>query len=187
MVRTLLRGDALRVFNNRAATQQSLAPEGQTGETPTNLNLALDHLGTHVFPVRALAKQKRYMRRFIRKPQEMSAREFLACVLEMNEELTEIPPYANNQSLEKDEMQEIAEFALPVKWQKAMVEHNFDCAQKTFDEIIDFSERQETLESLEADPPAKKARKATRERHLVKIRAAKLAVPSPLRRQLNPL
>ena len=56
MVRTLLRGDALRVFNNRATTQGA--------ETVANLVLVLNALGTHVFPVRALVKQKRHMRRF---------------------------------------------------------------------------------------------------------------------------
>ena len=48
-----------------------------------------------------------------------------------------------------DEMLEIAEFGLPMKWQKAMVEHDFDCSQKTIDQIIDFAERQETIKALE--------------------------------------
>ena len=153
MVRTLLRGDALRVFNNRATAQGA--------ETVANLTLVLNSVGEHVFPKKPLAKQKRYMRRFIKKPQEMTSREFLACLSEMNEDLQHIPPYAADQSLEEDEMLEIAEFALPVKWQKCMVEHGFDCSTKTLDEVIEFAERQETIESLEADPPAKKAKKAT--------------------------
>jgi hypothetical protein len=63
-------------------------------------------------------------------------------------------------------MLEIAEFGLPMKWQKAMVEHDFDCSQKTIDQIIDFAERQETMEALEKGysegdiHPAKKAKKA---------------------------
>ena len=76
------------------------------------------------------------------------------------------PPYAADQALDDDEMLEIAEFALPVKWQKAMVEHDFDCSTKTIDQVIDFAERQETIESLERSyaegdtHPAKKAKKA---------------------------
>ena len=63
-------------------------------------------------------------------------------------------------------MLEIAEFALSMKWQKAVVEHDFDCSQKTIDQIIDFAERQETIEALEKGysegdtHPAKKAKKA---------------------------
>ena len=90
MVRTLLRGDALRVFNNRA-TQQG-------AETVANLKLVLNELGKHVFPVRALVKQKRHMRRFITKPARMPAREFLACLTEMNADLKCIPTLCSRPS-----------------------------------------------------------------------------------------
>ena len=58
-------------------------------------------------------------------------------------------------------MLEIIEFALPTKWPKAMIEHDFNCSTKTIDQVVDFAERQETIESFEADPPAEKAKKAT--------------------------
>ena len=122
MLRTLLRGDALRVFDNRATHHGN--------ETVANMRLVLNDLGEHVFPVRSLVKQKRHMRRFIRKPADMPAREFLACLIEMNEDLNAFPPYAANQNLSDDEMLEIAEFALPVKWQKAMVEHDILIARR---------------------------------------------------------
>ena len=67
----------------------------------------------------------------------------------MNEDLQNFPAICTHQTLDDDEMLEIAEFALPVKWQKAMVEHDFDCSTKTIDQVIDFAERQETIESLE--------------------------------------
>ena len=63
-----MRGDALRVFNNRAIAQDA--------ETVANLVLVLNELGKHVFPVRALAKQKRYMRRFVSKPLQMKPENF---------------------------------------------------------------------------------------------------------------
>ena len=117
MVRILLRGNVLRAFNNRA-TQQG-------AENVANLKLVLNELGKHVFPVRVLVKQKRKMRRFITKPAKMPAREFLALASpEMNADLNVFSPYAESQALDDDEMLEIAEFALPVKWQKAMVEHD---------------------------------------------------------------
>ena len=158
MVRTLLIGDALRVFNNRATTQGA--------ETVANLVLVLNALGTHMFPVRAMVKQKRHMRRFTHKPAKMPSRDFMACILEMNQDLNFFPPYAADQALDDDEMLEIAEFGLRMKWQKAMVEHDFDCSQKTIDQIIDFAERQKTIEALEQglydgdNHPAKKTKKA---------------------------
>ena len=81
--------------------------------------------------------------------------------MEMNEDLASFPPYREFQQLDDDEMLEITEFALPVKWQKAKIEHDFNCSTKTIDQVIDFAERQETIESFEADPPAKTAKKAT--------------------------
>ena len=86
-------------------------------------------------------------------------------------------------------MLEIAEFGLPMKWQKAMVEHDFDCSQKTIDQIIDFAERQETIESLEQGlwmgiiTLQKKPRRRRSKPLRIKIRAVYLAVPSPLMRQ----
>ena len=84
----------------------------------------------------------------------------------MNADLNAFPPYAADQALDDDEMLEIAEFALPVKWQKAMVEHDFNCSSKTIDQVIDFAERQETIENIEQSyaegdtHPAKKNKKA---------------------------
>ena len=181
MVRTLLRGDALRVFDNRATLQGA--------ENVANLKLVLNQLGQHVFPMRALVKQKRHMRRFITKPARMPAREFLACLLEMNADLNAFPPYAADQALDDDEMLEIAEFALPVKWQKAMVEHDFNCSTKTIDQVIDFAERQETIENLERSYTRvihtlqKKPRRRRSKSLRTKTRAVYLAVPSPLMRQ----
>ena len=69
MVRTLLRGDALRVFNNRATTQGA--------ETVANLTLVVNALGTHVFPVRALVKQERSHTNHRRCQQETSWHAYL--------------------------------------------------------------------------------------------------------------
>ena len=125
------------------------------------MKLVMNDLSKHVFPVRALAKQKRYMRRFVRKPKHLKTREFLSNLVEMNEDLASFPPYREYQQLDEDEMLEITEFALPTKWQTAMIEHDFNCSTKTIDQVVNFAERQETIESFESDPPAKKAKKAT--------------------------
>ena len=56
----LLQGDSLAAFN-RAATQHGT-------ETVAHFEDTLKSLKAHVFPRKALANQKRYMRRFLRKP-----------------------------------------------------------------------------------------------------------------------
>ena len=90
----------------------------------------------------------------------MSWRQFISELIQMNDKLDKYPPYAANQKLTELEMLEIAEFGAPQTWQKNMIAHNFDCSTKSITEVIEFGERQETLESL-SGPPAKKAKKAT--------------------------
>ena len=156
MTRTLLRGDALRIFDN----ERSIIIGAEDVETPENLILVLNAVGKAVFPNRALVKQKRYMRRFLKKPREMSWRQFISELIQMNDKVEKYPPYATNQKLTDLEVLKIEEFGAPQTWQKNMIAHNFDCATKSISEVIEFWERQETLESL-SSPPAKKTKKAT--------------------------
>ena len=58
MARTLLEGDALAKFNERATANRN--------ETNDHFVTTLREVTTHVFPKKALALQKRYMRRFMR-------------------------------------------------------------------------------------------------------------------------
>ena len=126
--------------------------------------------------------QKRYMRRFLKKPREMSWRQLISELIQMNDKLDKYPPYAANQKLTELEMLEIAEFGAPQTWQKNMIAHNFDCATKSITEVIEFGERQETLESL-SGPPEKKPRRRLRKTLKIIARAVNLTAPSPLRRQ----
>ena len=158
MTRTLLRGDALRIFDLEKGNL--IGPED--AETPAALTRVINALGTVVFPTRALVKQKRYMRRFLRKPLANSWRQFIAEVIEMNDNLEYYPPFGTDQKLSEAEILEILEFASPMGWQKRMIEHNFNCAARSIAEVIEFGERQETLESIKSDGrPAKIPKKGT--------------------------
>ena len=68
LARRLLQGDVLTVFE-KAAT-------AQTSEMIATFKVCLEELKKHIFPQRALANQTRYMRRFLRKPRDMTVREF---------------------------------------------------------------------------------------------------------------
>ena len=63
MARRLLEGDALSKFNERA-----LANGNETNE---HFATTLREVTAHVFPKKALALQKHYMRRFMWKPREL--------------------------------------------------------------------------------------------------------------------
>lgn len=142
VARRLLTGDALSVFN--AALEES----GLT-ETNTTYELCMDALARHVFPKRASQLQKRYMRRFIRKPADMSTRMFAARLQELNNYLPKFPTTAPGMpapaKLEDDEIVDIMEFGVPRHWQQKMVEHDFDVMTSSIHEFIDFCDRMESI------------------------------------------
>ena len=123
VARRLLHGDALSVFN------AALEDAGLT-ETNASYELCMDALARHVFPKRAAQLQKRYMRRFVRKPVTMSTKQFAARLQELNSYLpkfpTTAPGQAVNAKLDDDEIVDIMEFGVPRSWQKKMIEHDFD-------------------------------------------------------------
>ena len=92
------------------------------------------------------------MRRYLRKPQDMPVREFMNRLTEINEYLPQFPPFEENHKLSVEEIMEIAEYATPNQWQKAMVLHGFDPSEHTPAEFVEFCER---LEFAEVDTYAK--------------------------------
>ena len=138
LTRRILQGDALAAFNKAA--------EDQGTETNEHFEEALKGLISHVFPTKALTTQKRYMRRFLRKPREMKIREFMNRVVEINEYLPMFPPYEEDSKLSNEEIMDIAEYATPAQWQKTMVMHGFDPITHTPTEFVEFCERLEYAE-----------------------------------------
>ena len=67
-------------------------------------------------------------------------------LVEINTYLNEFPPFGENQSLPMDKVLEIATFALPAKWQKAMNMHGFDATLHSPSEFVEFCERLEFAE-----------------------------------------
>ena len=129
LARRCLKGDALAAFN-RAATANG-------NETVEHFKLCLRELIKHVFPRRALATQKRYMRRFLCKPRTDSIRDFMTRLTELNEYLEEFPDFNPNQKLPDDEIMDIAEFT---------VSHNVL-------EFVEFCERLEFYEGSKEENP----------------------------------
>ena len=108
MARRFLCNDALSLFNTIA--------DAIGAETVANFKLALDQFVDHYFPPKALAEQKRHMRRYLQKPRNMSVKDFFSTVNKMNTKLDLFPPFAGNQRLTEDEVQEVLESAIPSEW-----------------------------------------------------------------------
>ena len=140
MMRNLLRSDCLRVFNQGAV---------EAGEVSDESFLACTHkLVTYCFPKNGLAIQKRYMRRFIRKPLDMKVRDFYVRILDLRNRQSSFPPFAEGQKMGMDELKEIIEFGCPATWQKEIYRQGFDVSNKTLEQLVDFYERMETTEDI---------------------------------------
>lgn len=143
LARRLLQGSALTAFNNAA---------GAETETNPRFDKALQGLIKHVFPAKAYLNQKRYMTRFLKKPRDLPVREFMARLLELNEYFKFFPPTEGNEEpkkLSQEEIMDIAEYAMPNNWQKAMMMHGFDPIAHSPDEFVEFCERIEFAEPIE--------------------------------------
>jgi hypothetical protein len=154
LMRRLLQGDALAAFNKAAKENAT--------ETTANYEKCVQALITHVLPRKALAIQKRYMRRFLRKPKDMKVREFMNRLVEVNMYLKEFPPFsAEGQELPDDEIMDIAEFAVPATWQKTMIMHGFNPTAGTPSEFVEFCERIEFSEPPSQDDQKDRAESKT--------------------------
>jgi hypothetical protein len=144
MARRLFIGEALTSFNN--------ACNAIGAETVQNLDAVLMQVAGSVFPLRAYAIQKQAMRRFMRKPREMSIREYVDRILELNDYLVYFPTKigeADATKLPDEEIMDILVFGIPNTWQKRMVELGFDSSSHTPNEFIEMCERISFGESTE--------------------------------------
>ena len=143
MVRRVLQGDALSAFDASATIHGN--------ETVENLKKCFEDLKKHVFPVNAYQRQRHYMNRILRKPKEMTIRQFMTRLSELNEYLGRFPDPSTNVTATKfsdHELTDIATNAIPNSWIKAMTYHNFDPLVHTPSDFTSFCERIEHVEGM---------------------------------------
>ena len=139
MARRVLQGDALASFEEAAKDH---------GEDKVEkFNSCLDDVTSHVFPQRALQKQKRCMRRSMRKPSNMTVREYATRINELNTYLEKFPPNKKRQRLDDDEILDLLEFGVPRSWQNQMTLQGFDPQSDPSKKVIDFVKFCERIEN----------------------------------------
>ena len=158
-VRMLLQGEALTAFEAHVTTAVNHA------ETVNSLKEALGAVTDSVFPKKLAQVQKRFLRRFLRKPKEMPIKKFAARVTEINSCLKYFPKENGNapSSLPVDEVVDMLEFGCPPSWQKEMILQDFDTTTATVKQFVDFCERLELVEVFEGRTKSNK-REASEER-----------------------
>ena len=180
LVRQLLKGQALTTFEsslrtlvelewnilreaarendrntNAATTDQTVeaaaAAVAEPVPNPNWIGASVYRVIAYMAPHKALAKQKRYLRRQIRKPKDMKTRVFVNHLVRINTlEIPFLPPKFNStQSLPEDEVTDLLSNAIPRKWIKEMDRMDFDPAEKTLQQVVAFCERMEATEEHE--------------------------------------
>jgi hypothetical protein len=88
-----------------AQGQQAMAAVAEPADHDNFVTAGLYAILTYIAPHKALAKQKRWMRRNCRKPTNMSVREYTNNLRQINErELCKLPPFGADQLLTGDEL-----------------------------------------------------------------------------------
>ena len=107
LARRLLDGAAKTAFENAAQLQGA--------STNAAFQVCLHAVTKDVFPRKALLNQKRFMRRFMRKPQDLRAKDYIARVCEINSYLTLFPTDSEREAtkLPTDELLDLLEFGFP--------------------------------------------------------------------------
>ena len=123
--------------------------ETHRNQTVDHFKLIAADLTAHVFPIKSYVIQKRYMKKFIKKPRDMKTCALVSRIQELNNYLPSFPPSASETvpaKLPDDKLKEIVYNALPSSWQVAMTTQGFDYPNEDIKDIIGFCERYEILE-----------------------------------------
>ena len=142
LMRSLLRGQPLSVFNAEAAKKFKEELE----DDETFFDTCVQAVTDYVLPKNALKNQRRYMRRVCRKPPHMTMKAYVARFRELNSYLAMFNNNGEANMLSEEEVVENLEFGIPNSWEKAMILQGFVPSDKSVDEIVDFCERLEAHE-----------------------------------------
>ena len=116
----------------------------------------LDNVVRDLCPYKALEKQKRFMRRNMRKPNGMKTRAYVANLVRINNhELPMLPPFGPTQSLSLDELIDILTYGIPKSWVRKMDEHDFDPIARGLGDTVSFCERMEAAEEHDSNGDTK--------------------------------
>ena len=136
----MLRGQAFREFDKL---------QSQYGGAANNhLKLIQEVLLEYFFRINALSKQKRAMRRAMRKPQIMAFKRFAARLTEINNFLPLFPGSDASKKMEMENLNEILLHAVPNGWTKQSYLQGWVFDLKNYRETCAMFERIEVSEQV---------------------------------------
>lgn len=184
----LLRAFDMAVMYNRQMRQQTIcnqtaANRRTAGDDEATVRAAVEAVGlpdegdadfipgirgimNAVVPAKALEKIKRYLRRECRKPAEMSIRTWYTHFNMINkDELPELPPFLESNSIQEDEMKDIFLHSIPNSWEKQMHIQGFDPMVRSLPDLLTFCERLEVAEDMVHSDTVKHVKKKKKTSH----------------------
>jgi hypothetical protein len=148
--RDVAAGETEAEYQQRRAEAYLNVIEGALPEaTPAFVAKGLQAAISSAIPYKALERQKRFMRRKMRKPADMAIRKYVGHITRLNdEELPFLPPFDPAQNLSEDEILDIITFGIPKSWEKEMNKQDFDPFRPgtTLRQLVEFCERIEHTE-----------------------------------------
>ena len=117
---------------------------------------------SNVIPRKALQRQKRCMRRYWRKPRDMTVKQYAANLVHINEtELPLMPPFVQGQELAEDEIIDIIMFGTPKGWSRELDKQGYNAETMTLQHLTETFTRFEESEDFDSEskPIPKKAKK----------------------------
>eukprot|EP00957_Ditylum_brightwellii_P128566 9807313-Ditylum_brightwellii.AAC.2 len=146
VAKTLLKGNALTVFEQ--------AEIARGNQTVPHFDQCLDDVAEHVFPEKAGQIQKRYMQRNICFGKDLTMKEWVARVQELNGYLKDFPTHNRNltQPLDADELLDILEFGVLASWLREFTVQSFDPVDQGLRTFVEFCTCLESCEPSEDRP-----------------------------------
>jgi hypothetical protein len=140
--RGCLAGTALDKFNEHALAVGS--------ETTANLFIVEQRLITFFAPREVLRQQTRHIRFHMRKPEEVSTRQYVGAVATLNNTLSKLPPaFDDLQKVLDTDMMDVLASKAPKGHKELMTDHGFDPQTATTAEFVEICECAETKEALQ--------------------------------------
>jgi hypothetical protein len=111
---------------------------------------------SYMAPVKALAKQHAWMRRYCRKPHDMTTNVYVNHLFRVNkEELPRLPPkFDDTQKLSEDDIVDL--HGVPKKWTREFERTGFGPYEETLEALIKQCKRMESLDSMDAKQTSRK-------------------------------
>jgi len=132
----------------RAQAAQAAVPRPELREQ--DITAGLQNIIRDRCPYQVLETQKRFMRRNMRKPGDVTTRTYVNYLTRINDqELPLLPPFNINQALNEYEIKDIIHNGLPPSWKAEMIRQGFDPLLNPLEQLVHFCERLEATEHAE--------------------------------------